>query len=413
MGVAAVLGSLLFANLRISSMVRGGGDFLSAWAGARAFIWAQDSPYSPQVAALAQDLVYGRAAIPGENPYRLTVPFFLLPLFFPFALVQTAVVAKGIWLCLNQIALAGCTVASLALVEWRPPRGLLLVIASVVLFGLCSVVAMVTGTCAILLALGYVLTLRSLQTGRDELAGTLLALTFFMWEVGVLFLAVMLWWVILHRRWRVFAGLAMTLVTLLGVSFLIYPGWLLPFVTSTVGQLRSGYGATTAAVLARLVPANGLTLAHAATIFLLSLMVYEWWSGRDQDFRRFIWTALLALAITPLLGFRTEFGNLVAVVPSVVLICAAFVQRSRVGGWLASVVLTGIFVMPWFLFGRWLLVGDRLAYDYLFLFYPIVSILGLYWTRSWFIRPRRTWLDEVRSLRSGSRGSHPDMIVRS
>jgi hypothetical protein len=68
-----------------------------------------------------------------------------------------------------------------------------------------------------------------------------------------------------------------------------------------------------------------------------------------------------------------------------------------------------VFLFPWFLGGRGLLVDDRAAHDYLFFFYPAFSIVGLYWTRWWFLRPNRTWLDEVHA-QAASPGPAPSKV---
>jgi hypothetical protein len=336
----------------------------------------------------------------GENPYRLGIPFFLVPLFFPLAFTSSSAVARGIWLCLGQVALVGSLVVSLVVIEWRPPRAYLVLLGAATVLGVYSVAAMFSGTPAIVLAFLYPTILWALQSGQDELAGSLLVFGCFLWEVGALFLVLIVWRMFYGKHGGAFAGFAMTLVILLAVAFLLYPGWVLPFLTATVAQLRSGSGIDASAALLRIWPEHGTQLARALGLCLGALFVYEWWSGRHADAKRFVWMCLLALSVTPLLGFRTDLGNLVVVSPSVVLICAGSLQRVRGGGGLAPAALGGVMVIPWLLAARWAVLQDAIAYDYLFLFYPLFSIAGLYWTRWWFLRPNRTWMDEVRALRA-------------
>jgi hypothetical protein len=131
---------------------------------------------------------------------------------------------------------------------------------------------------------------------------------------------------------------------------------------------------------------------------LLSIiLIYEWWSARRGGFRRFVWLSLLALAVTPLLGYRTELASFVVLVPSTVLIAAGGANRSRRGAWLASLLAIGILCVPWLLLARLDRSGNAITAASLFLFYPLATILGLYWTRWWFTRSPRTWLDEVRA----------------
>lgn len=115
------------------------------------------------------------------------------------------------------------------------------------------------------------------------------------------------------------------------------------------------------------------------------------------DFRRFIWAACLTLAATPLLGLRTEFSNLVVLFPCLTLIFAVTTDRWKTGIWLASLLLAIVLLVPWAFYVQWSTLRDQRFYDYLFLFYPIFTVVGLYWIRWWFIRPPRTWLEHVRS----------------
>jgi ACR3 family arsenite efflux pump ArsB len=90
-------------------------------------------------------------------------------------------------------------------------------------------------------------------------------------------------------------------------------------------------------------------------------------------------------------------NNLVVLFPALALILAATVNRWSVGNWLALLLLLIVLLLPWGFFVRWFLLHDQRSWDYLFLFFPAFTILGLYWTRWWFIRPPRTWLDHVRA----------------
>ena len=82
------------------------------------FLFNHVNPYNLDVALRSQQLAYGRAASSGQNPYYLTVPFFLLPIYFPFALISDSLFAlfpskfvvdpsivRGLWLMLNEAAL--------------------------------------------------------------------------------------------------------------------------------------------------------------------------------------------------------------------------------------------------------------------------------------------------------------------
>ena len=200
--VAVIVVSVLIGvNIGLSRSVQGGGEFYSAWNGARMFLFNHVNPYNLDVALQSQQLAYGHAASDGQNPYYLTVPFFLLPIYFPFALISDTLpallpskfvvdpsIVRGMWLILNEGALLVTVVLIVRLIEWSPRRLFLIAFFLLSIFSFYSVSALVDGTPAIMLCLLYFGILYALQNQQDELAGALMALAFFRWEVGLLFL---------------------------------------------------------------------------------------------------------------------------------------------------------------------------------------------------------------------------------
>ena len=103
----ATVGALTFAVIRWASLVPGGGAFYPIWAGSREFLFQGGDPYGVDGATIARQLASDEFS-PGElDSYRLSVPFFLLPFFFPFALISDPVVARGVWAVFGQAALIG------------------------------------------------------------------------------------------------------------------------------------------------------------------------------------------------------------------------------------------------------------------------------------------------------------------
>ena len=231
---AIVLSILVGVNIGLSRAVEGGGEFYSAWNGARMFLFSHVNPYNLDVALQAQQLAYGRAAPNGQNPYYLTIPFFLLPVYFPFVLISNILpalfpskfvvdpnVVRGLWLIVNESALLTTVFLVLRLIEWSPRRLFLIALFLLSIFTFYSVSALLDGTPVILLCLLYFWILYSFKMGRDELAGALLVLTFFRWEVGLLFLVLVVWRAYSEQRTRVLNGFGMFMVVLLIASFLM------------------------------------------------------------------------------------------------------------------------------------------------------------------------------------------------
>lgn len=408
-----VISVLVGVNIGLSRSVGGGGGFYSPWEGARMFLFSHVNPYNLDVALQSQQLAYAQAASASQNPYDLTVPFFLLPLYFPFAFISDTLfalfpsrfvvdptVVRGLWMFLNEGALLGTAFLVLRLIEWSPRRIFLAAFFLLGIFSFYSISALLDGAPVILLGLLYMGILYALQTEQDELAGALLVLAFFRWEVGLLFFIYVVWRVYYEKRSRVFYGFGMLMFILLIASFLMNPGWVIPFLQSCLTDLRAAYGFTSSAVLFRFWPSFDPRLTWIIPVGLLLLLGFEWYASRGRDSRHFIWTACLTLAVTPLIGLRTELVNLVVLFPALALIFVTVVERWRYGYGVAGLLYLIVLLFPWGFLIRSVIFQSQFYLDLLYLFYPLFTLLGLYWTRWWFIRPPRTWLDEVRAARA-------------
>lgn len=399
--ITIVLGStILGVNISLSRVIPGGGVFYSGLEGARAFLYEHTAPYSGTAATLAQELAYGRPANQGENPYSLTIPFFLLPVYFPFTLFTDSTIARGMWMFLSEAALAGSVFLSLRIIEWQPRRLFVIFFYLISLVNYYSVTALMDGTPVILLGFLYLCFLYAYKNNRDELAGLFLVPTLIYWQVGGLLLILITWKIFNDKRWRVLFGFAMAFIIIFTISLLIYPGWIFPFTVGTIANIQAQFGITSTAAFSRLFPDSGNRIAQIVTISVSAILIYEWAAARRADHRRFIWAACLTLAATPLIGFRTEIGNLSILFPCLTLLFAATTDRWKTGTWLSSLLLAIVLLVPWAFFVRWWILNEQRYSDYLFLFYPTFSIIGLYWIRWWFIHPPRTWLDQVRSSKT-------------
>lgn len=402
---ALLLAALTAANTRWGEVLPGGCEFYSIWTGAREFLFQHGDPYGASVASQAQALAYGADAGALRDPCRLDLPFFLLPLYFPFALIADASIARGAWATASQLAVVGVPLIAVRLVDWRPSRASLLALSFIALLSTPTVLALIDGTPVITLVLLYMAILWAIQTGSDELAGALSALALCKWEVGLPFLALVALRVIGGRRWRIAAGFGMALTILMVLAFLLYPGWFTPFLVGTVAEMRSPQGISTQSVLLQIEPEAASKVALAVSAAILTLLVVEVLGARSSGFQQFSWITCMALTATPLLGWRSETSNLVVLITGVVMIAAGGSQRGSYGRWISVGFLGALFGVPWVL-------GSPLAADpaaqsrgLLFLALPLVTLLGMYWTRWWVLRPGRVWWDDIRASRGTNKSS--------
>jgi hypothetical protein len=131
--------------------------------------------------------------------------------------------------------------------------------------------------------------------------------------------------------------------------------------------------------------------------FLGIILFVEWWMARRSNFRWFLWTACLTLAISPWIGIpATPDVHLLLSLPLIIVV-AMFEERWRKSGKLVVLAFVGlVFVWEWFLVFS--TQGDLKANMRLGLMFPVPLLLlvGLYWVRWWTIRPKRLLVDELR-----------------
>lgn len=410
----------LAGNIALARVLPGGEWFLLRWSGARAVLLEElqfsngdkggrvlpegtlavlntrVGPYSAEIGQRTQELVYGRRAFSSEYNYVLSDPFFILLLYAPLAFLGDYTMARAIWMFLSEAALIGTVVLAVNLSEWQPPRWLYVTLLGFGLLQYFSLNALVTATPAIVLGFLYLCVLIALRSHVDEVAGALLSLVAYQWEVGGLFFLFILVFVILNRRWSVLAGLGMALFVLLAVSFLINSSWGLPYIRAVLSTWYRGENLSIGHMLSTWLPNVTFPIARVAGIALAIVLFIEWFEASNAHFRHVVWTASLSLAATPLMGFAIFPSNHVVLILPFILILALVWERWQRYRLLRIVLLLFfVFLIPFGLYWRVVSVYDPLVNDLIAILPPVVSILGLYWMRWWAVRSPRIWFDRV------------------
>ena len=120
----------------------------------------------------------------------------------------------------------------------------------------------------------------------------------------------------------------------------------------------------------------------------------EWHAVRHKNFRHFLWTVSLTLAVTPLFGVPTEPAGYVFLALPLTLVLSLAAERWRwpMSGGLLLLVFAGLWAWVWHLSA---LNAAAQLRTVLFFASPVFLLLCLYWVRWWAIRPPRTWLDTI------------------
>jgi hypothetical protein len=388
---------LVFVN---RSLPQGGGEFFRHWVGVRGFISDRIDPYSAYVPDEVQKLIYKTKAGMGDQPYILDTPFHLILLYLPFAPLSDPTTARAIYTLVVEWALFALAIFSLRLTEWKLPIWIMVIFLLFATLNYYSFQALLEASPVILLGLFYGGILLSLRYEQDELAGALIAVSLYYWEVGLPFIAFILWICYKQSRMRVYAGFGMLSIVLLAVSFLLYPNWLVAYLRAGLNNLRFDYGFSLLSALTGIFPSFGKYLAWGIILIFIISLGYEWNAALQGDDRRSYWVACLCIAVAPLLGFRTEFENLAVLLLPLALVFAIVHDRwNRFGSLLVILLVVILFATPWLLYFFGDMVFETISKEILFLFYPVLTVVGLYWIRWWAIRPPRIWADSLTRTR--------------
>ena len=395
--MAALITGLLGLNIYLARTTYRGGEWLFLrWSAVRAFMSDSLEPYGATIAQHTQIIAYGREAYLNEYPYAVTDPFYIVLLYVPLAFFSNFAVAHGIWMFLSQVAVIAIVLLSIRFSEWQPPGWLTLLVICFGLFNAFSLHAFQAGSPTVFLTLIYLAILVALQSGADELAGALLFLIAYQWEVGALFFLMILSLVIGNRRWKVLVGFGMSLVILVIIAFLLKSDWAANYIQAVLFSWSRQLDYSMGTTLAYIFPDLQFSLARWLTLLAGAILFLEALGAIEGHFRHIAWVVFLALALNPMIGFAIFPTNHVAFVPAVVLIAALVWERWRnIRALLTTLLLILVLLFSHGLYYQISHSPERLFSDLLKILPPILAVLGLYWMRWWAIRPPRIWADGI------------------
>jgi len=395
-GVLILIGALLALNIYLSRTLKGGEWLYLRWSGARAFSYERIEPYGSTIAERVQMFVYGREAYLNDYPYALNDPFYIVLLYRPLASFSDFAVARGIWMLFAQAALIGIVLLSLNLTEWRPPTWITVTLVGFGLFSSFSVNSLLSGSPAIFLTFIYLCILIALRSYSDELAGALLFLVAYQWEVSALFFIFILVFVFANRRWSVFVGFVMTLIALLIISLISNSNWIVSYLRAALFDWRLALDITFGITLSYIFPGINAFMGRWIAVAVAGILLFESIRAVNSHFRHIVWAACLSLALNPLMGFAIFPSDQSVLLPAMVLVILLVWERWTKRRVIVSILLIGfVFLLSYGLYLQSIYAQTRLYSDLLKILPPVLAAAGLYWMRWWAVRAPRVWADQI------------------
>ena len=380
---------LYVANYSFVRQSPGGNDFLARWTGAHYWLVEGVNPYDEEVSLAAQTMIYGRPADPskGEDIAHFVYPLPAMLFFGPFGLLPFPI-ARAIWMTILEICLVVLGLISLRLARWSPDR---FAQAFVILFSILwyhGARSVIIGQFAVIEAVLIAITLLAIQSELDEAAGVALALTIAKPQMSFLIIPFVLIWSIRARRLKIVGWFLGVVTALIAGSLIALPSWPMGW----LGQLLSYPSYTNLgspiSILTNLLPGGGSSANLILTGLLSLYLLWEWILAAGKEDPWFQWAAALTIVITNLIAFRTATTNFVGMLPALFIIFKTWEDRWGKGGVIAS-----LFALLSLLVGLWALflatVHGNIEDAVMYLPLPILTFVGLLWSRWWVISATR------------------------
>jgi len=386
--ISAVVTGAALANISYARNNPGGTDFVIQWTAIRAFLIDGSSPYSDAATLEIQTNITGGVDSQGESAYRFTEPFYSLALYAPFSAISDFEIARGLWMTVIEICLAGIAYFGLKLIKRRAPFWLAAVSFILVMLSFNGIRSIVNGNDAILVTMLLAIGLLAIVNKNDELAGVLLAFaTIRPLLVGVVIGFILLWAVFQHRSTIIYWFLG-TLVLLAGFSMLLIPDWVIQNFRAFISSVATNPPGSPGALMVHAWGDIGLRLAVFLCVAIGGILLLEWIHAFRGDTKHMVWTVFLTAALCQWIGIPTRVENFVLLYPGILFCFGVLLQR---WGGKVRMVVQGIaavlIAVTWVLGLSTGMFGSRSAENPVgFFILPLVSILLLYWTKWWTIR---------------------------
>lgn len=336
-----------------TSKVPGANDFYPRWRGTQLYWQEGIDPYSQEATeAIQRDMYGGRLAYDSEDQVLFVYPFYIVLFIWP--LIKTDYLwVQAIWLVLVQFSLITAVILNLKLFEWKMSPWLLALTLfwSVIFYN--STRTIILGQFAGLIYLWIVGTLLALKYDKDVLAGILISLTTIKPQMSYLLIPALLIWALGQRRWRFIGSSFVTMLVLVGASFLLQPDWLFSFIDQVLNY--PGYtitGSPLWVITGYFFPQLGKPVEY---LMIGGLLIYLFWQWRwlpkiTAESSRFWFVIGLSLIVTNMIVVRTATTNYVIMYIPLFMILHALYQHTKRGALWVSLFFVGSIVFTWALF---------------------------------------------------------------
>ena len=129
-------------------------------------------------------------------------------------------------------------------------------------------------------------------------------------------------------------------------------------------------------------------------ILAVIILIIEWWLVWRKSFQRQVWVVALTIILSIWIGIETNIDHVFLLMLPLIVILGAWNRRWGRTGQFFAIFVTGLLLpglwWAFITFARQDIPGD--SNPILMIGLPLLTIIGIYWVRWWFLRP--SYLDE-------------------
>lgn len=391
-GLLITLAGLTLANLQFVERTPAGSDFLPFWTASQAWLVDGFSPYAPEIQSAADNLVYGRAAMPslGEKTYAFLYPFPSLFLTLLYGLLSYPV-ARAFWMTALELAVPVTVLLAFGIRKWKSAPTIIAPAMLLALIWFPGFMGIISGQPAILISLFLAGALLAIRREALLPAGVLMGLATLKPQLSGIMVLFLLLWGIRRKHWNLALGfLGMTALLWAG-SLLLEPSWLILWARALVEAYNQGLNLTPALELfANLLPSFTRQSTWLFIVLAAASLLWEWGSILFGDDRALPWaaayTALMSIFFIPPLNHADQFLLIIPVIS--ILDYADDRWKARSIG-LNLGLLVGIAATSWLPFMLSRSSTDPVIFSYIM---PLLLFIGMRWSR-WWARHAAEWWD--------------------
>ncbi len=333
--VAAFFG-LIWANSSFLPQSFGQADFALGWTASYSWLINGQSPYNPTMLTQVQQMTGNIAGATIADPV-FVYPMYGILFFGPFTLIHYPA-ARITWMILIEICFMLLVVFSIRLTRWKTSyweTGIVILLLMVWFNGASSIFS---GQFDIITSLLLVVALFLILQKQDVGAGFLLALATVKPDTSLLLVIYIIVWSLFSKRRRLFWSIWVSICFLLVITILLFPQWPLQWLQIMVPSLgQMNIYQTALSLIARAMPGVRTPLNVVLHGIVLIFMLIGWIKSIKKDDNLFLWTALMTLAVTNLVGYRVNISYSILLIPCLFLIFQSLARK--VGTWSENCLL--------------------------------------------------------------------------